>query len=340
MTNFFTPLTSEPTNFSQYNIKNLTKTENMEILEKKAIQEYSYLQSVSSDYFSNQSADFPFDSSRDNFSDVLPLPKSTCLKVTNEEEYFHANYVPGNIVNYIVTQNPYSKKNIHNFWQIAFEKNVLLIIDLNNEFPTSNYISLDESMKYGKLEVKIKKTQNIFDNKITLRTFSIKNKFETREKNIYHLHFNGWKDKTDLELDFNHNKKHEFEILKILFENYYKVLNSQIRSFKTHVMIHCRAGIGRTGVFLAIDRVIYKYYINNLNIPKSNFIDILNIAFELRKNRNKFIETEKQYFLIYKFLIFLIENDYIKHFNIKTTRGQVKLNQISDIDSSDSSDSD
>jgi protein tyrosine phosphatase len=53
------------------------------------------------------------------------------------------------------------------------------------------------------------------------------------------------------------------------------------------IVVHCSAGVGRTGVFIAIDRVF-----SQLSKQKNEFIDLYGIIVEMRRNRPFMVQTE------------------------------------------------
>lgn len=52
--------------------------------------------------------------------------------------------------------------------------------------------------------------------------------------------------------------------------------------------MHCSAGVGRTGTFIAIDRLIYQ-------IENENTVDVYGIVYDLRMHRPLMVQTEDQY---------------------------------------------
>jgi len=71
------------------------------------------------------------------------------------------------------------------------------------------------------------------------------------------------------------------------------------------VVVHCSAGIGRTGTFIAVENIIE-------NINKYLPIDVFNTVLELRKNRFKMVQTELQYRSIYDTVLYYYLNSILK----------------------------
>lgn len=78
------------------------------------------------------------------------------------------------------------------------------------------------------------------------------------------------------------------------FDSFHHFVERCIPLLKTALpIIHCSAGCGRTGVFIAIMQIL-------LNMEKD--IDILQVVYELRKQRAGMIQTRDQYAFIFNYL--------------------------------------
>ena len=58
-------------------------------------------------------------------------------------------------------------------------------------------------------------------------------------------------------------------------------------------MAHCSAGVGRSGTFIALDRILQ-------GIRKYDVVDIFGIVYEMRKERVWMVQTEQQYICIHQ----------------------------------------
>ncbi|CAG9861762.1 unnamed protein product [Phyllotreta striolata] len=74
-----------------------------------------------------------------------------------------------------------------------------------------------------------------------------------------------------------------------------------IENLKAPVVVHCSAGIGRTGCFLAILNGIQQ-------LRESGNVDVLGILCSLRMNRGGMVQTVEQYELIYRVLSLYAES--------------------------------
>merc|ERR1712113_336142 len=66
------------------------------------------------------------------------------------------------------------------------------------------------------------------------------------------------------------------------------------------IVVHCSAGVGRSGTMIALDRIIQ-------GIRKYDIVDIFGIVFEMRKERVWMVQTEQQYICIHQCLLSVLE---------------------------------
>ncbi|CAF4970384.1 unnamed protein product, partial [Rotaria socialis] len=62
------------------------------------------------------------------------------------------------------------------------------------------------------------------------------------------------------------------------------------------IVVHCTAGVGRTGTYIAIDAMIDK-------IKQEGKIDIYDFVLQMRRERNLMVQTVRQYVFIYRSLL-------------------------------------
>lgn len=170
-----------------------------------------------------------------NFSNIL-CPSDTVLKVGDDE--LHGNWVAmPDGKRYIATQAPnYSTKDL--FWKAAFE-NQAFVVDITTPKDRINPYYPSENDKMDWLEgarVELKATEQLGD-QFTLYTYEVISGDINDKREVQRLHFSGWKD---------------FDGTSIAtLEKLVDIITEKMGEGKVP-MIHCRAGVGRTGTLISV----------------------------------------------------------------------------------------
>jgi len=81
---------------------------------------------------------------------------------------------------------------------------------------------------------------------------------------------------------------------------------------RSPIVVHCAAGIGRTGVFVVLETLMehcaFMMNQDNEKGPIVPCVDVPRTVFELRKQRLGLINNRSQYSFVYEFMNFAIEN--------------------------------
>jgi len=239
---------------------------------------------------------------KNRYSNIIPF-EETRVRLQNEHsDYINANYViednndGGCNVNYkhkyIATQGPL-ENTVNDFWQMVWQNDTEIIIMVCKLFEQSQmkcyrYWPCDNDVLYlsDGLSISHTATNNISKG-IIVRTFSVKK--ESQHRIINQLQFNDWPDfgiPDSVETFVN-------------FINVYKILQKGT-ALDGCIVIHCSAGVGRTGTFITID-IGLDYFIHNHKL-----CNIQSIVEYIRTKRAKMIQTEEQYLYVYKVLVYCI----------------------------------
>ncbi len=111
------------------------------------------------------------------------------------------------------------------------------------------------------------------------RKFTLKDNTSSRE--VTQLHFISWPDHGVPEIDE-------------VYDDFVKMIE-KVEECDSPVVVHCSAGIGRTGTFISF------YSIHKL-LKKNNTLSIFNIVRQLKEQRRGSVENILQYKLLYSFL--------------------------------------
>lgn len=207
-------------------------------------------------------------------------------KAVPSSDYIHANHIrsPNLKRGYILTQGP-KKETIGDFWRMVWQERSSAIVMLcqfvetNREkcceyFPRN---ASSPSLRFDKLTVAFEEATN---NKMIVTT-RLNLSYEGESRVITHLQ---WKEWPDYQVPGSSEV-----MLKIL---------RKIRSRSTPPIIHCAAGVGRSGTLVAIEIALQSIN-TNFKLP-----DIKQIVTNLRlTGRASSVQTLQQYMLIWKVLL-------------------------------------
>jgi tyrosine-protein phosphatase non-receptor type 9 len=225
----------------------------------------------------------------------------------SENDYIHANFVDGYKQKhaYISTQGPL-EDTVEDFWLMIWQESVVSIamttkVVESKRLKCEQYWPLerDQSFQIADLfEIKNVDVQDLGDYKITKLT--IKHLPSNQTRHIVHSHFLSWPDhgvpkKASQILDFiNIVRQNQLECLK-------QLNSSPGTKWLGHplgppIVVHCSAGIGRTGTFCAID-----ISVNRLNDCQS--VNIQDTVKKIRSQRAQSVQMRDQYVFCYMALL-------------------------------------
>ncbi|NXE52400.1 PTPRJ phosphatase, partial [Casuarius casuarius] len=229
-------------------------------------------------------AELPENRGKNRYNNVLPYDISRVKLSARShatDDYINANYMPGYTSKkaFIAAQGPLPNT-IDDFWRMIWEKNIYSIVMLTKcveqaRTKCEQYWPDKQSMSYGDIIVTM--VSEIVLPEWTIRDFTVENSNAPEIHTVRQFHFTSWPDHgvpetTDLLINFRH-----------LVQEY----NNQ-NPVDSPTLVHCSAGVGRTGTFIAIDRLIQQ-------IEMENTVDVYGVVYDLRMHRPLMVQTEDQY---------------------------------------------
>ncbi|XP_070535370.1 receptor-type tyrosine-protein phosphatase beta-like isoform X4 [Ptychodera flava] len=254
-------------------------------MEFRFSEEYEELRNVGRDQ-SWEAAELADNRAKNRYTNILPYDRTRVKlsKVDDEDDsdYINANWMPGfnSPREFIAAQGalPGTKDD---FWRMIWEYNVRTIVMVTQcqergRVKCDHYWPFDnEPVYYGDILV------NIVDEKVlpewTVRDFNIQN--NALVKQVRHYNFTAWPDHGVPETTQS--------LLKFV-----RSVRKHIPNDNTPTVVHCSAGVGRTGTFITLDRLIQ-------HMRDNDYVDIYGIACEMRMHRVYMIQTESQYVFIH-----------------------------------------
>lgn len=244
--------------------------------------------SIMNDQSMFKSALLPNNLKKNRYSNILAYEKTRVI-LNNEvgDDYINANWTDSPLGNkaYICSQAP-TNNTLTDFWKMVWEQEVALIVCLANSYEEDfGYFPkiVGQDVNVGHLKIKTLKDWVVLDRGVEIRRISIDCTISRKSHIIYHLHYLEWP-------DFGVPK----DILKLLdFLELVYLISLKHHKFSRPVLVHCRAGIGRTGTFCSIyNALLMIRYHKQFNIPL--------IVDSLRHDRPGSVQTIEQYIFIYR----------------------------------------
>ncbi|CAF3448455.1 unnamed protein product [Rotaria socialis] len=233
----------------------------------------------------------PENKSKNRFNAIEPYDHSRVVlkSLPNDPttDYINASYIDGDRMNklYIAAQAP-TDTTLYDFIRMIWQLRIQSIVMVTRLFEDGKHKCIqywpDEGEKrINDFKIRIDSEEKYAD--YTIRKLIIYNQLEPSDMLIVkQYHFLSWPDHGCLSLstpllDFRQR-----------FRTDYKPWNP--------ILVHCSAGVGRSGTFIALDALLEK-------AKHQDTIDILEFTHRMRQNRVYMIQTVDQYVFLYRTLI-------------------------------------
>ncbi|EFN87583.1 Receptor-type tyrosine-protein phosphatase kappa [Harpegnathos saltator] len=200
-------------------------------------------------------------------------------------DYINANYITGykKKKRYIATQGP-KPNTVVDFWRMIWQEKVLIICMLANVIENGKtkceqyWPDIGKKKKYGEIIV-LNATHNVFAD-YCFRTLHITYEKETRK--VEHLHYTAWPD-------------HGVPLYTHSVVTYLKKLLATPPG-DGPVVVHCSAGVGRTGTIILCDICLHR-------AAAEGVVDVFAETASIRRERANMVDNKQQYLLAHLALV-------------------------------------
>eukprot|EP01117_Protostelium_nocturnum_P000286 TRINITY_DN10350_c0_g1_i1.p1 TRINITY_DN10350_c0_g1~~TRINITY_DN10350_c0_g1_i1.p1 ORF type:complete len:327 (+),score=76.33 TRINITY_DN10350_c0_g1_i1:419-1399(+) len=238
-------------------------------------------------------------SAKNRYWDILPnnetrVKLSTC---DSKSDYINANFIKGegkdDAIEYIACQAPLDSTTA-DFWRMIWEQECGVIMMLtgltekNINKCACYWPEEGKTIRHGSLLVCNKRTFQVADT-FTVRSLLLKptDASATGEKvrEVVQIEYGQWPD-----YGVPNGTKSIIDLISLMR----RMKERAVREYSLNgpVVVHCSAGIGRTGVFLACDITLRK-------LQRKEPADIQKTVTLMRSQRPKMVMNKEQYALIY-----------------------------------------
>ncbi|XP_038938994.1 receptor-type tyrosine-protein phosphatase S isoform X7 [Rattus norvegicus] len=202
-------------------------------------------------------------------------------------DYINANYVDGYRRQnaYIATQGPLPET-FGDFWRMVWEQRSATVV-MMTRLEEKSRVKCDQywpnrgTETYGFIQVTLLDTMELAT--FCVRTFSLHKNGSSEKREVRHFQFTAWPD----------HGVPEYPTPFLAFLRRVKTCNPPDAG---PVVVHCSAGVGRTGCFIVIDAMLER-------IRTEKTVDVYGHVTLMRSQRNYMVQTEDQYSFIHEALL-------------------------------------
>uniref|UniRef100_A0A8C2UEZ9 protein-tyrosine-phosphatase n=1 Tax=Coturnix japonica TaxID=93934 RepID=A0A8C2UEZ9_COTJA len=196
-------------------------------------------------------------------------------------DYINANYIDVRCL-FVFSHAPGPmQETVKDFWRMIWQENSASVVMVTNLVEVGRVKCVrywpDDTEVYGDIKVTLIETEPLAE--YVIRTFTVQKKGYHEIREIRQFHFTSWPD----------HGVPCYATGLLGFVRQVKFLNPPEAG---PIVVHCSAGAGRTGCFIAIDIMLDM-------AENEGVVDIFNCVRELRSQRVNLVQTEEQYVFVH-----------------------------------------
>ncbi|XP_064386192.1 receptor-type tyrosine-protein phosphatase F-like [Halichondria panicea] len=242
--------------------------------------------------FTSYAAKLNINKNKNRYINIIPYDHSRVVlslqDSTPGSDYINGSYVDGyNHSNeYIATQGPIPST-FPDFWRMVWEMDsptIVMVTNLKEEDKVKchQYWPSYGTTTYGNIQVTLKEVENLAE--YSIRTFTVtplagQSRAQMPVREVRQFHFLVWPD-------------HGVPVYATALLTFRKRVLRYHPAKRGPMVVHCSAGVGRTGTFITIDVCLNQ-------VEGESNLDIFNYVRHMRFRRNYMVQTASQYVFIH-----------------------------------------
>ncbi|XP_052764503.1 protein draper-like isoform X2 [Mya arenaria] len=234
--------------------------------------------------------------SKNRYKGIYPYDDSRVkVRDSGGSDYINASFIDGykKPKEYIATLGPMSQQlgNFSLFWKMIWQQRVEKIVMVTNLIEQGSpkceqyWPNPGTTRKYG--DIKVESCSEDEYAEFTRRAFTVT--MGSEERTLHHLHFTCWPDKAIP------------DDVTAMIEFRQRVLSTP-STLNGPTVVHCSAGVGRTGTYIALD-------ILTKEGEAEKAIDIPGCVHKMRQNRPNMVQTLGQYQFLHTAVVYSLPFD-------------------------------
>ncbi|XP_062991285.1 receptor-type tyrosine-protein phosphatase C isoform X2 [Elgaria multicarinata webbii] len=235
-----------------------------------------------------------YNQNKNRYVDILPYDYNrvelSAIPGDPGSDYINASHIDGfkEPRKYIAAQGP-KDETTDDFWRMIWEQKATIVVmvtrcEEGNRIKCAKYWPSmeEETASYGDIVVKINECKVCPD--YIIQKLHITNRREkTTGRDVTHIQFTSWPD---------HGVPDDAHLLLKLRRR----VNALSNFFSGPIVVHCSAGVGRTGTYIGIDAMLE-------GLDSEGRVDVYGYIVKLRRQRCLMVQVEAQYILIHQALV-------------------------------------
>ncbi|XP_036701170.1 receptor-type tyrosine-protein phosphatase F isoform X10 [Balaenoptera musculus] len=228
---------------------------------------------------------------KNRYANVIAYDHSRVILTSTDgvpgSDYVNANYIDGYRKQnaYIATQGPLPET-MGDFWRMVWEQRTATVVMMTrleekSRVKCDQYWPARGTETYGLIQVTLLDTVELAT--YTVRTFALHKSGSSEKRELRQFQFMAWPD----------HGVPEYPTPILAFLRRVKACNPLDAG---PMVVHCSAGVGRTGCFIVIDAMLER-------MKHEKTVDIYGHVTCMRSQRNYMVQTEDQYVFIHEALL-------------------------------------